>query len=207
MALADEARAAQMKAYLKGQFSCFGVMATPRRNCFKETIKELGVPDRANELAIKLFDLPQREFHMCGQELLLRAKRQWHEKSMDDFEYFITTNCWWDSVDYLASNVIGEYCMRYDPKHWRSHIEKWARSDHMWLQRTAIIFQLKYKTKTDTDWLATVIDMHAHQKEFFIKKAIGWALREYSKFNRTWVEEFVASRELQPLSKKEALRL
>ena len=203
----DKERAAQMSSYMRDQFDFFGVMAKERQECLKETIREIGIPSNAIEVAKELFQAPQRELNICGQELLLRAKKQWTTTSMKDFEWFISTKSWWDSVDFLASNVVGEYLKRFPDVNCLLRLHSWNRSDNMWLQRTSILYQLKYKGKTDTEVLSQFIEPHIHQTEFFIKKAIGWALREYSKTDPVWVENFVAEHELQPLSEKEALRL
>lgn len=207
LAQADTERATQMKAYLRDQFAFLGVMATPRRQAFRETFKEVGLPENAVEVAKNLFSADERELNICGQELLFRARRQWTEDSIKDFEWFITTRSWWDTVDYIASTIVGEFVRRYPSPQTSKYIKAWAASDNIWLQRTAILFQLKYRELTDTDWLSRVIEMHANQHEFFIKKAIGWALREYSKTNPKWVQDFVSSHILQALSVKEALRL
>jgi len=139
--------------------------------------------------------------------LLFKAKKQWTSNSIKDFEWFITTRSWWDTEDYIASDVVGEFCKKHDEFIWKPVITEWAGSNNMWLQRTAILYQLKYRKNTDTHWLSQVIEMHAHQTEFFIKKAIGWALREYSKTDAVWVKDFVTSHDLQALSVKEGMRL
>ena len=201
----DEDRAQKMKAYMRDQYEYFGIMATPRKEITKQVYQELGLPENPIEVAKKLFSMPQREFHYVGQEMLLKVKRLWTKDIIKDIEWFVTTNSWWDTVDYIASNLAGEYF-----KKWPEEIEKttgkWNKSSNMWLVRTSILFQLKYKKNTDKELLAALILPHISQKEFFIKKAIGWALREYLKTNADWVVKFVHTHELQPLSRKEALK-
>ncbi|MFY0644145.1 MAG: DNA alkylation repair protein [Bacteroidia bacterium] len=203
--LSNPERANQMSAYMRHQFEFFGVMAGPRKQVLKEVFKEVGIPQDAFKTARALFSLPQRELHICAQELLLKARQQWTKDSISEFEWFIIHNSWWDSVDFIASNVVGPYLIKF-PENTKK-VQQWASTDNLWLQRTAILYQLKYRLNTDTEWLWKVISMHSHQDEFFIKKAIGWALREYSKYNPDWVSNFVASHELKPLSVKEGLRI
>ena len=101
---------------------------------------------------------------------------------------------------------MGEYFKTF-PNQKEKYVTKWLKSDNMWLQRSALLFQLKYKNKIDTVLLSSAINSLLNSKEFFINKAIGWVLREYSRTNPNWVIEFVNNTELSNLSKKEALRL
>jgi len=120
----------------------------------------------------------------------------------------ITTKSWWDTVDFIAAKLVGDYFKKY-PNQIGKYIQKWINSDNMWLQRTAILFQLKYKNQLDPKLLKYIIQSQLGSNEFFINKAIGWVLREYSKTNPTWVFNFVNTNEkgLSNLSKTEALRL
>ena len=87
------------------------------------------------------------------------------------------------------------------------YVRKWLKSNNIWLQRSALLFQLKYKKDLNTELLNSTIKSLLDSKEFFINKAIGWVLREYSRTNPKWVIEFVSKTDLNTLSKKEALRL
>ncbi|MBT8327679.1 MAG: DNA alkylation repair protein [Bacteroidia bacterium] len=201
----DVNRAVQMKAYMRGQYEYFGIMATPRKEITKLVYKDLGLPENPIAVAKKLFELPQREFHYVAQEMMLKCKKQWAKAVIKDIEWFIITNSWWDTVDYIAVNLAGEYFRKW-PEEIKKTTSKWNKSDNIWMVRSSILFQLKYKKDTDKELLSSVILPHISQKEFFIKKAIGWALREYFKTNRDWVLDFVNNHELQPLSRKEALK-
>ena len=108
-------------------------------------------------------------------------------------------------MDGIASWLVGEHFKRF-PKLIKPYTEKWMKSGNMWLQRTVILFQLGYKDKTDVKLLFKNIKKCMDSKEFFIRKAIGWALREYSKTNAQAVINFVENNELAPLSKREALK-
>jgi len=135
-------------------------------------------------------------------DYLIALKDYIKAEDMERIEYLITTKSWWDTVDAIASVVVGQMCRNY-PELIESHILNWAKSSNIWLARTAILFQLKYKENTDIDLLSRIIRENSEQKEFFITKAIGWVLREYSKTNQEWVREFIRNNALQPLSIKE----
>lgn len=205
--MADSERAAKMQAYMRDLFPFYGVMATERRTVFNQMVKVVGVPDNVITEAKKFFEQDKRELHVCGQELLVKGKKQWKDLRLKDLEWFIVNKSWWDTVDYLASNVVGMFMLKFGNAEDRALLDSWNTSENMWLQRTSIIYQLKYKDKTDTKLLSKYIEPHRYQKEFFIRKAIGWALREYSKVDPEWVEDYIQTHELQPLSFKEASRL
>lgn len=121
------------------------------------------------------------------------------------FEWMIQQNSWWDSVDTIASRLAGEYFKKF-PQQKEAIVLGWSNHENMWLNRTAILFQLSYKSETDEDLLFQVIKQHLHSGEFFIQKAIGWALRQYAYTQPESVKQFVAANELKPLSKREALK-
>ncbi len=200
----DAERAGKMSQYMRQLHPFYGVMAPERKQILKSVIKELGLPTNSATIAKELFKEEERELHICAQELMQKANKQWTENSLDDFKFMLSTKSWWDTVDFIASNLVGPYLKKFPKK--TAEVHSWADTDNIWLQRTTILYQLKYKSSTDSDWLAQVIHKHKHQKEFFIKKAIGWSLREYARSNPAWVRDFVQKTELQPLSKKEALK-
>ena len=108
-------------------------------------------------------------------------------------------------MDTIAKNILGEYLLEF-PLETESVIERFSNSDNLWLNRSAILFQLGYKQKTNFDLLKSECEKHKNSNAFFIQKAIGWALREYAKTNPEGVKNFVATSNLKPLSKKEALK-
>jgi 3-methyladenine DNA glycosylase AlkD len=120
-------------------------------------------------------------------------------------EKMLVTNSWWDSVDVLAKYLVGGYLNKY-PEEKLKIIDHFSSAESMWLNRTAILFQLSYKTKTDFNLLKSECEKHKNSNEFFIQKAIGWALREYSKYNPKGVMDFVSIANLKPLSAREAIR-
>jgi len=200
--------ASQQKAYMKGKFDYFGLKSPLRRTIQQPFLAKQYLPSKTEltSLVKVLWAKPQREFQYVAQELCLKYSKQFDKEDIVLFEYMITHKSWWDTVDYMAANLVGSYFIKY-PELRRSFVEKWINSNDMWLQRTAIIFQLKYKNEVDTELLSVAILSMLGSKEFFINKAIGWALRQYGKFNPTWVINFCGKTELSNLSRKEALRL
>ena len=120
-------------------------------------------------------------------------------------EYMIVKKSWWDTVDHAASDLTGPYFKLF-PEQIIKITGRWNGSDNFWLQRSSIMFQKKYRKDTDTLLLSKYILLHTDSKEFFIQKAIGWALREYGKTDQAWVKRFVQQNKLSPLSKREALK-
>jgi len=200
--------AAYMKGYMKNRFEFYGLKQKERRLIFNDFVKSHGLCDYEEiEGGINwLYKQPEREYDYCAMELILKFKRKWQKDVIEHAEYLITHNSWWDTVDLIATNVVGAYLLKHKEMIAET-IPKWIESEDMWLNRTAIIFQLKFKTETDTYWLTKAILPHIDSNEFFHQKAIGWALRQHSKSNPNWVVDFVNEHELKPLSKREALRL
>ena len=206
-ALADATIASGSKVYMRNQFEFFGMKTAERRKVFKEFLKE-NFPDEneVEKLVNEMWTLPQREFQYCAIEILIANKKNWQPETIDLIEKLIVNKSWWDTVDYIASHLAGEFFLKF-PKQKNEITNRWNKSDNFWLQRTSIIFQLKYKSKTDLKLLTKYILNCASADEFFLRKAIGWALREYSKTNEEFVLDFVAKNKLSNLSKKEALKV
>lgn len=121
------------------------------------------------------------------------------------FEWMITTKSWWDTVDCIAPQCCGPLFAR-EPQLIQRYSERWVVSDHLWLRRAALLFQLKFKEQTDEALLFRYILLNADSDEFFIQKAIGWALREYAKTAPDTVRRFIQEHPLKPLSKRESLK-
>ena len=127
------------------------------------------------------------------------------------YRHLIVTGAWWDVVDVIASRHVGLILGTYRPQV-TPQIRRWATDHDLWIRRTAILAQLKHKASTDTDLLADALVANLiHSpfgREFFIRKAVGWALREYAKTDPDWVEGFLddAGEDLAPLSRREATK-
>lgn len=204
---ADPANAAAMRAYMKDRFPFFGIKAPERRALQQEHVRLHGMLklDQLPVMARSAFAQPERELHYAAVDLLVKHARKLTPEHLPLLEELITTKSWWDTVDALAVHVVGEVLKRH-PAHIASWNERWIESDDLWLNRTAILFQNRWKQETDQALLFANIDRHALHKDFFIRKAIGWALRELGKTDPGAVLDFVRSRKLSPLSEREALR-
>lgn len=200
--------AAQMKAYLRDKFELHGIKTKLRRELLKEAVtnhkEELN--NNIRTISKELFTSDYRELQHCGVELFEKLLRKKYKKEdISQIEFFITTNSWWDTVDFIAKQILGSYLQQF-PEEIDDVISRFSISENMWLNRSAILFQLGYKDKTDEALFYELCLEHSHSEEFFIQKAIGWALREYGKTNPTSVLNFVRSNTLKPLSEKEAIR-
>lgn len=204
----DPVIAAQQKAYMKNHFEFYGLKTPERRALQKPFLVKEFLPEKENleDIVKTLWEKEYRDLHHFGLELTYKYLRKMDEADIQLYEYMLLHQSWWDTVDMIATKLVGPYFKKY-PHQLEPYIEKWLASGNMWLQRTCIIYQLKYKSEVDTNRLTSVIERLLGSNEFFINKAIGWALRDYSRIDGDWVKEFVATHELSNLSKREALRL
>lgn len=206
-ASANPEKAPWMAKYTKDQFDFYGVSAPLRKELTRAHFKEFGLPSLANLDAIMLeaWDYP-REMQYSAIDALVRMRKKLAPEHIPLLEQLTTTKCWWDTTDGIAPNVLGFILMEKEELA-KMKIVEWIASDNRWLQRSAILYQLKYKQKLNRELLMLAIDAQAHSKEFFIRKAMGWVLREYAKTDPAWVVQFVDSRpELSNLTKREALK-
>ncbi|MCF8256062.1 MAG: DNA alkylation repair protein [Flavobacteriales bacterium] len=198
--------AAAMQAYMKGLFPFYGIKATQRRQLLADFMKENGMPTPFDpEVLLALWAAPQREFQHCALDIMRRQVRSIREGDLALVEELIVTKSWWDTVDGLSSWIVGPYFLKF-PGHKAEITGQWAIHENLWLRRASIIFQLGYKQKTDTELLFRHIRLNLGSKEFFINKAIGWALREYARTDAEAVRQFVSTTELSPLSRREAMK-
>lgn len=198
-----------MKKYMKGKFNFYGIKSPLRKELCKPFLNKENRPpiDEIVEIIINLWNEPKRELQYFALELLIKYSKQLKAEDYSIFEIMITNKSWWDTVDLIASNLVGTHFNIFSEIK-KPISEKLINSDNMWLNRTAIIFQLKYKETTHEEMLYSYILQHAGSLEFFIRKAIGWSLREYAKTNPESVMHFVKTNEnkLSGLSIREALK-
>ena len=204
---ANAEKAPGAKAYMLNQFEFFGIPAPQRSTINKAIIKQHLIEDvKQVEVVVKeLWKMPEREYQYFAVALFAYYKKLWKPSSIKLMEYCITHKSWWDSVDNIASEWTGPFFKLF-PGQKETITAKWNQSSDMWLQRSSIMFQKAYKKETDTELLSRYILNCKDSKEFFIQKAIGWALREYSKTNPQWVTKFVKQNKLAPLSAREAMK-
>lgn len=210
---ANPERAAQQQAYLKSTMPCHGVGNPTVRMIVRNACErrpELTRDEWIAAIRSLWVTATHREERLAAIELA-DAKRRWAGGDlMDLYESMAVTGAWWDLVDPLASHLVAEV-LRREPEQ-ASRIRAWAQADDLWLRRVAICCQLRFGTETDTDLLAEVIVANLFDTKFgtgfFIRKAIGWALREYAQVDPSWVRSFVDehSNRLATLSRREALK-
>lgn len=207
--VANPDKVAGMEAYLKGRFSCLGVSSPDRNDVAKPLLKAVRTASEDELLTFvqACWDEPEREFHYIGADALRRGAKKLSANSFDDVRTFIETNSWWDTVDNLASNTVGPMLTNHPEL--LTHMDDWIDDPNMWIARTAIIYQLKYKDAADGERIFEYALRRASDTEFFIRKAIGWALRQHSRVDPDGVRTFVEANAevLSGLTKREALRL
>jgi 3-methyladenine DNA glycosylase AlkD len=203
--VAHPAKAKQMKAYMKNHFNFYGVSAPERKVIFVQWLPLVKhhQPDFWS-LIRELWEKDEREYQMIALELLQkRAKKDYSVDDWIEFEWILTQKSWWDTVDLIASNCVGVYLQRFPEKR-EEVIQLWRSSDNIWLNRTCLLFQLKYGNKTDFALLTDLIASFKGNNEFFIQKAIGWSLRQYSKADAEAVRTYLKTSELTGLALREA---
>jgi 3-methyladenine DNA glycosylase AlkD len=204
----DVENAVAMSKYMKNNFHFYGIKTDERRRIFKsiwnENQKE--VSDNSREISLLLYSKQERELHYCALEILIKnLKNNYIKEDIQLIEKLIINNSWWDSVDVIGKFILGGYWQKF-PLETDVVISRFSNSENMWLNRSAILFQLGYKEKTNFDLLKSVCEKHKISTDFFIQKAIGWALREYGKTNPEAVKDFASIADLKKLSEKEALK-
>lgn len=204
---ANPSLAAPMKKYMRGQFEYLGIKGPQFKLLMKQHIAAHGLPpvDELDPIVRELWALPQREFQYAATSLIGRMEAKLPKGFAKTFEYLITHKSWWDTVDTLAGGTVGIHFRRF-PTVREKYLARWRKSDNFWLRRTCILFQLNYKEETDFDLLCDIIRENLGSKEFFINKAIGWALRQYARTNPKAVKKFVKAMPLEPLSRREAMK-
>lgn len=197
-----ECNSAPMAAYMKNQFPFLGLKKPERQEIYKQYVrgwKKSGEIDW--EFVWYCWNLPEREFQYLAISYLDALKGLLNTSDLIKLKELIVNKSWWDSVDSIAP-LVGHIVLEF-PESKDEHISDWIINDNIWLKRVSILFQLKYKEETDTDFLGRAILHNSSTREFFIDKAIGWALREYSKTDKFWVKEFIENNELSKLSIRE----
>lgn len=200
---ADPALAAPMAAYMKHRFPFLGIKTPKRRELSREFIKQLAKRPPDLPLIHHLYHLPEREFQYLACDCLLRLQKKLTDQDLPFLKDLVLTKPWWDTVDNF-DGIIGALTLRHP--HLKDTMLRWSQHPDFWLRRIAIDHQLSFHEQTDTDLLSAILKNNLNQTEFFINKAIGWSLREYSKTNPDWVRAFLDAHRpgLSPLSIREA---
>jgi 3-methyladenine DNA glycosylase AlkD len=207
-AAADPGLAAPMRAYMRDRFEFLGIPGTARKALTREVLR--GAPaftePALTGVALACWALAEREYQYFACDLLRRHAALLTPASMPVLRTLVTTKPWWDTVDALAAHPVGTLVAAHPAM--VSTMDSWtAPGTDLWLVRTAILHQLRYRGGTDFARLARYCERWSAEPDFFIRKAIGWALREYAKTDPAGVRTFVATHPgLSPLSTREALK-
>jgi len=204
-AQADAARAAAMTAYMRGQFAFFGVPTPLRRSLTRSWISG-AAPSLALDVAEILWRSEERECQYAACDLLVRHARALPLHSAERLAALVCTKSWWDTVDPLASNVFGPLALRDVSV--LAAIDGYVNHEQMWLRRVAVLHQLQYKAATDLARLQAALDANLAHPDFFIRKAMGWALRQYARTDPEWVRIYLRSRgdRVPALTRREAVK-
>lgn len=187
----DAKRAVGAFNYMKGIAPFLGIDATTRRNILKKIFKALPEPnsDQLGRSALALMKLPEREYHYAAYDLIEYFVEFADATFLDKYaEKLITSTPWWDTVDGLGTAMLSPLTILFPNK---KLIEKWNKSNDIWLIRSSIQHQRGRRSQTNVPYVLELCQRHVDSKEFFIVKAIGWALRDISKFNKTAVKDFL----------------
>jgi 3-methyladenine DNA glycosylase AlkD len=205
-AIGDPERAAGMRRYMRDQFEFFGVPTPERRAVANRVLAPLGPPSPSDLEAIGplAWAVDQREVQYAAVDVLVRHVERARPELLDVVGGLVTAKSWWDTVDALASNVVGPLVRRHPQL--IATLDGWIDGDELWLARTAILHQLGYKSSTDVDRLFGYSLTWADCPDFFARKAIGWALRQYARTDPEAVRRFLADNgdALSPLTVREA---
>jgi len=200
-------RAVQQSAYLRNKFTFYGWSKPDLNAAFKAINQQhpLRQVKDSSRLIKRLIDAEYRELHYGALFIAEKNLKKRPPDFISILEQLVTTHSWWDTVDHVAK-LVGIHFQRY-PKLIIPTTERWMESENIWLQRVCIIFQLFYRTQTDWALLQRYILAVSDSEEFFLQKAAGWALRQYSRTAPQRVVAFVQDYELPKLTQREALRL
>lgn len=207
--LADPTLRAGMCAYMKGRFEFLGIQTPARRTAAANLIRAQKDASAADLLrcARMLWDLPEREYQYVAVDLLARHVRKLNPTHIPALMALVRKKSWWDTVDALASvinRIVHASCVA-DPAV-QAQMDAAVASGNLWVRRVAILHQLGWRGRTDTSRLFAYASACAHEDEFFIRKAIGWALRDYARHAPDEVRAFLRAnaRVFSPLSLREA---
>ena len=200
----DSQKAGSMEAYMRHQFSFLGIVAPERNALYKKYFpkaKKTKIIDW--DFVDTCWEKESREYQCVAANYLKAMQSYLTENDLPKLERLVVTKSWWDTVDIL-DRVVGS--LVYDHPELEEIILKWSLSDNIWLRRVAIDHQLLRKEKTNVQLMEKILLHNLNQTEFFINKAIGWALRDYSKTNPDWVAGFIEKNKerMADLSIKEA---
>ncbi len=204
----DPHAAVAMQAYMKTQQPFYGIKSTPRRALLRAALNAHPITSRSEYEAVirELWRGRSREEMYLALDVAERYKPYRDLASWPLYVELMREAGWWDTLDWIAAKLIGLLVLQHPAL--EAELIEWRTDPNMWVRRASLLAHLKHKQATNRTLLAETILLLADEEEFFIRKAIGWVLREYAKVNPQWVIDFVRGHEatLSPLSKREALK-
>lgn len=206
--VAQSDRAAVMAAYMKHRAEFLGVPAAERKRVSRPFIAagRTATSDQLLDAADICWAQPEREFQYAAIDLL----RRWHTtllpQSLPRIESLIRERSWWDTVDAVAANVVGPLVARFPEL--VDVMDAWVDDSDLWIARASVLHQLTFAGDTDAERLFSAVDRRCGDEDFFMRKACGWALRQYARHDPDAVRAFVTDRgdRLSGLTRREALR-
>ncbi len=205
-AQANDLRAEKMAAYMRHQFVYYGISSPVRKTIQSDIFTKWKSTTDLEDFVRLCWEQDQREWKYVALDYSRKVLKKGDLSKLVLFESLITDQSWWDTVDSLSPNLLAKILMPHHDLR-KKKMYEWIESDSFWLRRAAIILQLTYGINTDFELMKELILKCSSSKEFFIQKASGWALRQYSKFNPEGVKNFIQSNTLAPLTRREGLRL
>ncbi|NQP59744.1 DNA alkylation repair protein [Streptococcus suis] len=197
LALAEKEQAQPMKAYMKNNFEFLGVRSPNRRKAAKQFFRDFKTPELDWDFVEACWVKTYREFQYVAIDYLVAHNKNLVLADLPRLKKLAQTKSWWDSIDGL-DKLVGKIVL--DNPEAKQVMIDWSLDDDFWLRRIAIDHQLLQKEKTDTELLEQILINNLNQTEFFINKAIGWSLRDYSKTNPQWVRDFLGKYQHQMAS-------
>ena len=193
-------------AYMRNKFPFYGLNAQKRKEIQKEFFIQLNKIPIANrwDFVFECWEKEERDWQYFAIDWMNSwNKKTYTKEDIFQLEKLIIQKSWWDSVDAIASNILGKW-IKVFPKEFEVVLNEWRADDNFWLHRSSLIYQLKYKNEVDTKLLQDLIHQYKSNNEFFIQKAIGWSLRQLSKSNPERVKEILNQEEIKGLALREA---
>ncbi len=192
--IADASQSPIMEAYLLNQFTCLGIRAPIRRAAIKSLPKKKWTSaQNVIEIAQFLWQKPEREFRYTAIDVLKDHVSLIDVVHIPELLQLLQQDAWWETVDGMTS-VIGQALLLHRRRggvHGQDACDEWVNHPNLWVRRCAMLHQLGWRLKTDTSRLQLYSELLSSEKEFFIRKAIGWALRDYARWNPEWVKGFI----------------
>ena len=186
--LKNDKKAIEMSAYMKNQFAFLGISASPRKEIENKIFKSVAKENIDFKFTDKCYKNKYREFQYAAIDYLNFKKGYLNISHIEILKNYILTKSWWDTIDHL-DKIVGDIALRDERVN--EILLNWSLDENIWIRRVAINHQILRKEKTNIELLEQIIINNFNQKEFFINKAIGWSLRDYSKTNPKWVRDFI----------------